>query len=65
MDHMRTSGTEPSPVILSQRKQFKQLNMYAQKCQNKAKPKGKVQQTHIITIWINFKHTEKLMLSKR
>ena len=40
MDHMRISGTEPSSVILSQRKLFKKLDMYAQKCQNKIKPKG-------------------------
>ena len=39
--------------------------MYAQKCQNKAEPKGMVQQTQIITIWINFKHTDNLMLTKR
>ena len=26
------------------------------KCQNKLKPKGMVQQTHRITILINFKH---------
>ena len=37
---MRISGPEPSSVILSQRKSFKRLQMYAQKCQNKVKPKG-------------------------
>ena len=37
---MRISGTEPSSVILSQRKYFKKLKMYAQKCQNKVKPNG-------------------------
>ena len=36
---MRISGTEPSPVILSQRKLFKKIEMYVQKCQNKIKPK--------------------------
>ena len=39
---MRISGTEPTSVILSQRKLFKKLKMYAQKCQNKVKPKGMV-----------------------
>ena len=39
---MGISGTEPSSVILSQRKKFKKLKMYAQKCQNKVKPKGTV-----------------------
>ena len=39
---MRISGTEPSSVILSQRKKFKKLKMYAQKSQNKVKPKGMV-----------------------
>ena len=38
--------------------------MYAQKCQNKVKQKGMVKLTHKITIWMNFKHTENLMLSK-
>ena len=42
MDHMRISGTEPSSVILSQRKWFKKLKMYAQNCPNKVKPKGMV-----------------------
>ena len=42
MDHMRNSGTEPSSLILSQRKSFKKLKMYAQKCQNKVKPNGMV-----------------------
>ena len=38
---MRISGTEPSSVILSQRKKtkIKKLKMYAQKCQNKVKQK--------------------------
>ena len=39
---MRISSTEPSSVILSQRKYFKKLKMYAQKFQNKVKPKGMV-----------------------
>ena len=42
MDSMRVVGTEPSPVILSQTKQFKKLNSDAQKCQNKVKPNGSV-----------------------
>ena len=37
---MRISGTEPSSVILSHRKWIKKLKIYAQKCQNKVKPKG-------------------------
>ena len=32
---MRISGIEPSSVILSQRKLFKKLEMYAQKCQTR------------------------------
>ena len=40
MGHTRISGTEPSSVILSERKKFQKLKMYAQKCQNKVKPKG-------------------------
>ena len=39
---MRISGIEPSSVILSQRKYLKELQVYAQKCQNKVKPKGMV-----------------------
>ena len=39
---MRISGTEPSPVILSQRMLFKKLKMYAKKFQNKVKTKGMV-----------------------
>ena len=41
-DHMRISGTEPSLVILSQTKLFKQFKAMSQKCQNKQKPKGMV-----------------------
>ena len=36
---MRILGNEPSSVILSQIKWFKKLKIYAQKCQNKVKPK--------------------------
>ena len=39
MDHMRISGTEPSSVILSQRKYFKKLKMYAQKVPKQGKSK--------------------------
>ena len=42
MDHMRISGTEPSSVILSQRRYIKKLKMYAQKFPNQVKPKGMV-----------------------
>ena len=42
MDHMRISGTEPSSVILSQRKLSKKLKSDTQKCLNKLKPKGMV-----------------------
>ena len=39
MDHMRISGTEPSSVILSQRKQFKKLKSDAQIVPKQAKAK--------------------------
>ena len=42
MDHMRTSGTEPSSVILSQKSIFKSWKEMSQTCQNKLKPKGMV-----------------------
>ena len=42
VDHMRISGTEPSWVILSQRKWFKKLKINVQKCPNKVNPKGMV-----------------------
>ena len=42
IDHMRSSGTEPSSVILRQRKLFKKLKNDAQKCLNKLKLKGMV-----------------------
>ena len=38
--------------------------MYAQKRQHRVKPKGMVKQTEKIIIWMNFKHTENLLLSK-
>ena len=40
MDHMRISGIEPSSVTHSQTKWFQTLQMIAQKCQIKLKPKG-------------------------
>ena len=39
---MRIWGTEASSVILSERKKFQKLKMYAQKGQYKVKPKGMV-----------------------
>ena len=42
---MRISGTEPSSVILSQRKWFKKLKMYAEKC---AKKQGKAKRDGVI-----------------
>ena len=36
---MRISGTEPSPVILSQTKKFQKVTSDALKCQNKIKRK--------------------------
>ena len=37
---MRISGTEPSSVILSQRKKFENSKVMSQKCRIKVKPKG-------------------------
>ena len=39
---MRISDTEPSSVILSQRRTFKSWKEMTQKYQNKLKPKGMV-----------------------
>ena len=39
---MRISGIEPSSMILSQTKWFQTLEMIAQKCQIKLKPKEMV-----------------------
>ena len=42
MDHKRISGTEPSSVILSQTKHFKNVECDARKCQVEDKAKGMV-----------------------
>ena len=39
MDHMRSSGTEPSSVILSQTKEFKKMKNDAPKVPKQAKAK--------------------------
>ena len=44
MDNMRIAGTEPSSVILSQTKLVKKLKSNTQKCRNKLKPKGIINQ---------------------
>ena len=53
---MRISGTEPSSVVLSQRKQFKKLKMYAPKVpkQGKAKRDGVINPQNYN--FKNFKH---------
>ena len=56
MDHMRISGSEPSSVILSQRKWCKMLKIYAQKCQKQGKAKRDGEKTHKITIMIRCLH---------
>ena len=40
MDHMRISGTEPSSVVLSQKKELSKVKRDTQKCQNKLEQKG-------------------------
>ena len=52
MDHMRISGTEPSPVILSQTVKLKQLKSDDKKCLNKLTKKGLCHEpTQINSIW--------------
>ena len=54
MDHMRISGTEPSSMILSQTKYFKNLKNDAQKLPKQAKAKRNGVITHKITISFNY-----------
>ena len=49
MDHMRMSGTEPSSVIIRQRKKFEMLKRDDQKCQkqDEAKSDGVINPTKL------------------